>query len=178
MNCRRFNLFVALGLGSLIMSACVFDQLKEYKKVEVNPHDAMPESSFVVEVRAASTTEDNDSDKMCIEISQETLWKPGDQTSELTGFIANNTIISLDNEIVPESTISKWVITTDNLVTQNGEVLGSYGGNIIFCVNTGQLSNGAHSATIEIKSTDGMNHSYRWSFQVLLMLTPLPSSTP
>jgi hypothetical protein len=124
----------------------------------------------------------NRANRLCAEVSQRFFAKVGIGIEELRQHIERNEQFRLDGTQVPP--VSAFVWLTANL--EDGK---EYGGEINFCVDTGNLSSGLHLASITIPDLDGVKHTYFWAFRydpnsptadpnILPTLMPLPTLTP
>jgi hypothetical protein len=124
----------------------------------------------------------NGANRVCAEVSQRFFAKVGISIEELHQHIEKNEQFRLDGTQVQPVSASVWL--TANL--EDGKV---YGGEIYFCVDTGNLSPGLHLASITVPDLDGIEHTHSWAFRydpnsptsdpnILPTLMPLPTLTP
>jgi hypothetical protein len=111
----------------------------------------------------SSLTYGYDLKTVCADISQGAVWEPGNLAVELNRHILTHTEMRIDgyyvNFIRPVFTRA----TLSNAFDASGQrVAGTYGGEMVFCVDVDSLPAGQYTFAIRIWSTSGMEHSYRW----------------
>ncbi len=106
----------------------------------------------------------------------------GVTAQELVEYLNRNQRFIVDDSQIPLASSLAWATNT----CKNGKC---YGGEINFCVDTGNSSPGLHLASIIIPDFDGVEHTYSWAFRydpnfptldpnILPTLAPLPTETP
>lgn len=77
-----------------------------------------------------------------------------EKTTELT--IDGN--INIDNMVFPHG--------DEVAIIENGEMTGSFFGEIVLCFDTSNLDVGLHVAHIRVYSTSGILFEHRWAFEL------------
>lgn len=139
-----------------MLVACSFQSDKSINIIpEVIKTSSIPD--FIV-----NNKYDSDDKQMCSVISQKTLWRSNDTANKLGDQIANSSVINLD-----DNEVRKSVKTYNEIypVGNNGQILGTYGGNIELCFDVEDVPKGIHKVTIDFVITSGEKFIYSWSFR-------------
>ncbi len=100
---------------------------------------------------------------ICVEISQESLWRPGDDISGLSKRITESTKVVVDYSEVSTS------ITQFNSISPvyvEGKLVAVVGGPIEICFSSKSLNAGFHLAKISFSTASGNSYTFYHSFDL------------
>lgn len=102
---------------------------------------------------------------VCFEMNMPELWRIGDNAHELNQYLAEHSVLTVDNNPRPFDISSNSLATINFKYDENNKLLGTYGDGT-FCYGVDDLETGVHSAVFETEATDGGRFSYNFDLRV------------
>jgi hypothetical protein len=102
--------------------------------------------------------------QICVYISQENVWEPGDYAETLDEKIRLNSELKIDDAA---SQLDEPCLIPGNLFLRHdeqGNLLGTFGDPTCLCT-TKQRDGGEHQGFIEIRMPSGKEYSHIWTFE-------------
>jgi len=149
----------------MLIAACS-SQITSVRIVESNPRP-----DYIVQIGSGTeSTNAIDGTQItslatCLQLSQDVLWRPGDEAVALTEHLMNESVLLIDDSLTRR--ISERVVETSRFrYDAAGNLSGSNAGIITLCYDVASFRSGNHIAQFFTSTTTGEALSY--NFEIVL----------
>jgi len=100
-------------------------------------------------------------------VTQAEFVEHGTRASQLSRHLTSSVVISIDGEALDRRAIASPYYLTDSALRSNdGELTGTFGGNISFCFSIKDYSMGKHEGVLRLTTLSGIEKTYKWEFEI------------
>jgi hypothetical protein len=131
------------------------------REVTIPSHEQDQPDSFVEEITYEPTGSFYN-EEMCVVVSQQALWSPGDIANRLRQQIISSVKVTIDGQDVDKISSSSFLVL--HFMIEDGEEVGTYGDPLDMCFSLTGLSSGQHTGQIQITASSGQVFSETWAF--------------